>query len=189
MVRPRRHTGFSLVEVLIALAISVVLLLATMIALRSSFETYRRSAESVSANVSGRLIVERIQMMIRGGVDFQPLPAGPNTNSVDSDTISIQAADGTWTTIRWDAASDTIRWEQGADSWPLLEGVTQFVAGAGMPVSPFRMRFRDGRWMTHATVDLVVDGNDVTGTDIDLEDVPEMRFVGAAMPRRVAWGE
>ncbi|MCP4758796.1 MAG: prepilin-type N-terminal cleavage/methylation domain-containing protein [Planctomycetes bacterium] len=188
MVRPRRQNGFSLVEVLIALAISVVLLLATMMALRSSFETYRRTAESVSTNVSGRLIVERLQMMIRGGVDFLPLPIGMN-NSVDSDTISIQAANGTWTTVRWDAATDTIRWEQGADSWSMLEGVTQLVGGAGAPVSPFRMRFRDGRWMTHATVDLVVDGNGVTSTDLDLADVPEMRFVGSAMPRRVAWGE
>ncbi|MDP7070794.1 MAG: prepilin-type N-terminal cleavage/methylation domain-containing protein [Phycisphaerales bacterium] len=189
MVKSLRRRGFSLVEVLIALAISVVLLLATMMALRSSFETYRRSAESVSANVSGRLIVERLQMMIRGGVEFLPLPNGPNSNSVDSDSISIQSADGSWTTVRWDAPTSTIRWEQGANSWPMLEGVTQLLGGAGLPVSPFRMRFRDGRWLTHATIDLVVDGNDVTSTDLDQEDVPEMRFVGSAMPRRVAWGE
>jgi len=64
---------------LIALTISVVLLTATMMALRASFEMYRRSAERVSANVSGRLVIERAQMMIRGGVDFLDVssPAAP----------------------------------------------------------------------------------------------------------------
>ena len=74
MVRPVATRAFSLVEVLVALAITVVLLVATMLALRASFESYRRSAERVSMNVSGRLIIERVQMMIRGGVDFGPLP-------------------------------------------------------------------------------------------------------------------
>lgn len=185
----RSLRGFSLVEVLVALAITVVLMIATMFALRASFESYRRSAERVSANVSGRLVVERVQMMIRGGVDFGPVPASPTEGVVESDELSIQAADGTWTTLRWDEATSTLRWEQGADSWPLIEGATQLVGGVGDPISPFRMQFRDGRWLTNATIDLVVDGQRVTTTELDLEDVPEMRFVGSAMPRRVAWGD
>ncbi|MDP7030026.1 MAG: prepilin-type N-terminal cleavage/methylation domain-containing protein [Phycisphaerales bacterium] len=184
-----RRRGFSLVEVLVALAITVVLMIATMLALRASFETYRRSAERVSTNVSGRLVIERVQMMIRGGVDFGPLPATPTDAVVESDTLSVQAADGTWTTLRWDEPTATLRWEQGPDSWPLIEGATQLAGGVGDPIAPFRLQFRDGRWLTHATVDLVVDGQDVTTTELDLEDVPEMRFVGSAMPRRVAWGD
>ncbi len=184
----RSPTGFSLVEVLVALAISVVLLLATMMALRASFESYRRTAEQVSSNVSGRLVVERVQMMVRGGVDFGPLPPSPTDDLIASDELSMQSADGVWTTIRWDQDTSTLRWEQGEDSWTLMSGVTQDL-GAADPISPFRLKFRDGRWLTHATIDLVVDGDGVSSTDLDLEDVPERRFVGSALPRRVAWGE
>ncbi|MDG2053381.1 MAG: type II secretion system protein [Phycisphaerales bacterium] len=189
MVKQSRRRAFSLVEVLVALTISVILLTATMFALRASFESYRRSAERVSTNVSGRLIIDRVQMMIRGGVDFGPTPASPADVIVESDELSIQVADGTWTTIRWDDLTETVYWEQGSDSWPMLENVTQLVDGAGVAISPFRLRFREGRWLTHATIDLVVHGEGVTSTDIDLTEVPEMRFVGSAMPRRVAWSE
>ncbi len=185
----KRRRGFSLVEVLIALAITVVLMIATMLALRASFESYRRSAARVSSNVSGRLVVERVQMMIRGGIDFGPVPASPTESVVESNELSIQSADGTWTTLRWDEPTETLRWEQGSDSWPLIEGASQLVGGGGDPVSPFRMQFRDGRWLTHATIDLVIDGQGVSTTELDLVELPEMRFVGSAMPRRVAWGE
>jgi len=186
--RPRRR-GFSIIEILISLTISVVLLTAIMMALRASFETYRRSAERVSANVAGRLIIERAQMMIRGGVDFLPLPTGPGGGVLESDYLSIQSANGTWTTLRWDQLTETIRWEDGVDSWSMMDGVSQSVAGQITPRSPFRLTFRDGRWLTHATIDLVVSADGVTGTDLDAEEVPEMRFVGSAMPRRVAWAE
>ena len=120
MVRRPQRRAFSLVEVLVALTISVILLTATMFALRASFESYRRSAERVSTNVSGRLIIERVQMMIRGGVDFGPVPASPADVIVESNELSVQVADGTWTTIRWDEPTGTVFWEQGGDSWPLL---------------------------------------------------------------------
>ncbi len=188
-MKRRSARAFSILEILIALAISVVLLTATMMALRASFETYRRSAERVSANVAGRLIIERAQMMIRGGVDFVPLPAGPGGGVLESDFLSIQSASGTWTTLRWDQLTETIRWEDGVDSWSMLDGVSQNIAGGITPLSPFRLTFRDGRWLTHATIDLVVSADGITGTDLDMEDVPEMRFVGSAMPRRVAWAE
>jgi len=187
MVSQRRCSGFSLLEVLVALVISVVLLLATMVALRASFETYRRTAESVSGNVAGRLVVERLQMMVRGGIDFGPLPPGASDAIVTSDELQIRSADGTWTTIRWDAVNEVLLWEQGVDSWPLMEGVTQLVDGSVR--QPFHMRFRDGRWLTHVTVDLIVDGEGVTSTDLDFEQMPEMRFIGSAMPRRVAWAD
>jgi len=189
VVKRRSVRAFSIIEILIALAISVVLLTATMMALRASFETYRRTAERVSASVAGRLIVERAQMMIRGGVDFLPLPTGPGGGVLESNYLSIQSANGIWTTIRWDPFTETIRWEDGVDSWSMLDGVTQDVSGQIIPRSPFRLTFRDGRWLTHATIDLVVSADNVSGTDLDMEDVPEMRFVGSAMPRRVAWAE
>ena len=193
MVRRRcvvmhRSRGLSLIEVLIALAISAVLLLATLLALRASFESYRRSAEQVSSSVAGRLVVERTQMLIRGGVDFGPLPSSLSHEVIESDELQIQSANGAWVTIRWDAQTNTLRWEQDGDSWVMLSGVTQSLDGGG-PVSPFRLRFRDGRWLTHATLDLVVDGDAVAETDLDLVDVPLQRFVGSALPRRVAWME
>ena len=185
----KRRSGFSILELLLALAISVVLLTATMMALRASFETYRRSAERVSANVSGRLVVERAQMMVRGGVDFLPLPAAPTGDVLESDFLSIQSADGTWITLRWDPATESRLWEDGVTSSSMMDGVTQDVGGGEELLAPFRLTFRDGRWLTHATIDLVVSPDGQASTDLDMETVPEMRFVGSAMPRRVAWSD
>ncbi len=71
----------------------------------------------------------------------------------------------------------------------MMDGVIQSVSGQVMPQQPFRLTYRDGRWLTHATIDLIVVAHAGTATDLDIEEVPEIRFVGSAMPRRLAWGE
>ncbi len=71
----------------------------------------------------------------------------------------------------------------------MLEGVSQIPSGAKESVSPFRLTFADGRWLTSATIDLVIDGDDVAGTDLDGGDIEDMRFIGSAIPRRVVWAQ
>ena len=181
--------GLSTLEVLISLAISAALMAAVLGALVATFEGYRRTADSVSANVSGRLIIERAQVLIRGAIDFKPLPSAPTDAVVESDYLEIQMPDESWVTIAWDSSTETLRWEEGVDSWLMLEGVSQIPSGAKESVSPFRLTFADGRWLTSATIDLVIDGDDVAGTDLDGGDIEDMRFIGSAIPRRVVWAQ
>ena len=67
--------GFSLVEMLIALAISAALLVATLVALQTSFRAYQVTTDQASTHAVGRLVVHRMTAMIRSGQDFRPLPS------------------------------------------------------------------------------------------------------------------
>ena len=101
----RRRTGFSVPELMIALLISAMLLLATMIALGASFHAFQSTTRTVSTTVSGRIIIERIQAMVRSGTDFGPLPASPLDSVVASNAIEIDMGDNHWITLRWDEST------------------------------------------------------------------------------------
>tara|TARA_B100002051_G_C16702211_1_gene621660 strand:- start:265 stop:840 length:576 start_codon:yes stop_codon:yes gene_type:complete len=185
--RSRQRAGFSIPELLIALTISVTLLLATMFALSVSFTAFQSTTRSVSTGVTGRILVERLQTLIRTGVDFGPLPGSPLDSIVSSDTISIDMGNGQWVTLRWDEPTEALYWEQNGDSWPLLEGVTQLPTGETTPIAPFTMEFKDGRWLNRAVIDLVVEHDDAQDMTIEGDRNDQFRLIGSAMPRVTAW--
>ena len=70
-----RRRGLSLIEMMIALTISVTLLTATLAALDSMFKGYKQTTESASTHVVARIVVSRVLGMIRTGEGFAPVPA------------------------------------------------------------------------------------------------------------------
>jgi prepilin-type N-terminal cleavage/methylation domain-containing protein len=75
--RPGRRglrRAFSLIELQIALAISALLLTATLVALDTMFKGYEINADSASSHVVTRIAVNRVLAMIRMGTDFGPMP-------------------------------------------------------------------------------------------------------------------
>ncbi len=183
----RHRAGFSVPELLIALLISAMLLLATMIALDASFHAFQKTTRTVSTTVSGRIIIERLQAMVRSGIDFGPLPASPLDSIVSSDVIEINMGDDHWITLRWIESTSSLMWEDGPDSWPLLEGVTQMTPGSDSPVSPFTLEFKDGRWLHRAFINLVVQHDDAQDIQIEGDEISPLRLIGSAMPRLAAW--
>jgi prepilin-type N-terminal cleavage/methylation domain-containing protein len=90
--RSRRHRGFSMVEMLIALTISAVLMTATLGALDASFQQYKSTTESASTHVVSRIAMHRMLSMIRTGIEFGPFPTdvySPSQNPVVSDYIEF----------------------------------------------------------------------------------------------------
>jgi len=71
----RRRHGLSLIEMLIALTISATLLTAALAALNAMFKGYKQTTESASTHVVSRIVMSRIQGMLRTGEDFGPIPA------------------------------------------------------------------------------------------------------------------
>ena len=63
--RSARAGGFTLVELLMALAISAVLLTALTVALNASFHAYATAARSASTHASARLVMYRLLGAIR----------------------------------------------------------------------------------------------------------------------------
>lgn len=80
--------GLSLIEMMIALTISVTLMTATLAALDSMFKGYQQTTESASTNIVARIVMARLTGMIRTGSGFGPLPssvldAGENPIAAD----------------------------------------------------------------------------------------------------------
>jgi len=172
---------------MIATTLTAVLLVAVMVSLRASFHAYRETTESASTAVVGRIVMERLQALIRNGIDFAPYPGTLSDAVVESDALEIQRPDGTWVVIRWDPATGTLHWEDDGADWTLLEGVTQRPGGAASNVSPFALEFHRGRHLHRATIDLCVIPDDVRGLAIEGVESPELRLIGSAMPRNMAW--
>ena len=182
-----RKRGFSIPELLIAMTISTVLLLATMMALSASFHAFQETTRTASTGVSGRVVLERIQTLIRTGIDFGPLPSDPLASSMTSDSLEISTGEGTWITLEWDDETRTLFWNDGEGSWPLLEGVSQIVEEDGDPIPPFTLEFREGRWLERAVIDLVVEDDPQQNLQIERDQDEPIRLIGSAMPRVIAW--
>ena len=108
--------AFNLVELMIATALTSALLVAVMVSLHASFRAYRETTASASTGVVGRIVMDRLQALIRNGTDFAPYPGTLSDAVVESDVLEIQRTDGSWVTIRWVPATETLHWQdEGAD--------------------------------------------------------------------------
>lgn len=79
--RSGARSGFSIVEMLIALTISAALMTATLAALDASFQQYKSTTESASTHVVSRIVMHRMLSMIRTGVEFGPFPVDVYNNA------------------------------------------------------------------------------------------------------------
>lgn len=93
--------GLSLIEMMIALTISVTLLTATLAALDAMFKGYKQTTESASTHLISRIVVSRVLGMIRTGEGFGPTPLSVldrGENPLSSDFVQfVSARDGAGT--------------------------------------------------------------------------------------------
>lgn len=181
--------GFNLIEVILATAITAMVLVAVMVALDASFKAYRATTEATSSGISGRIVLERLQGLIRNGIDFAPYPGSLSATVIESDSLDIQRPDGSWITLTWDAGDSALTWTEGAATYTVLEGVTQLTDGATLPHAPFVLEYQLGRHLHRATIDLYVIPDDEQHLDIEGGLQPVLRLVGSAMPRNLAWNQ
>jgi prepilin-type N-terminal cleavage/methylation domain-containing protein len=188
--------GFSMVEVLISLAITATLLAATMAALNTSFKSYQVTSEGASTNVVARIVMQRLTAMIRTGDSFGPYPVNPIlTPEIESDFIEfvsfsdpstntervtrLERRDGTgedgpfelWYTLTT-FVDGTYQDEESA---PLLVGLNDVV---------FTMEFDVGPKLRRATVDLIIQPDDMQDLAVGSTlEAPTIRLVASASPR------
>jgi len=189
--RPRvRCRGFNLVELLIALSITSALLTAVFLALDASFVAYQRTTESSSTHTIGRLVVHRVQTLVRTGVEFGPVPLDPNQRIVQSNAIDIRLVEGgPIISIEWLPDTERLMYSvEGETPAVLLEGVIeQLDPDTGDPIPPFRLEYEQGRELYRATFDIAIRPDDSMNVELDDGDDVIIRLVGSAMPRQVAY--
>lgn len=188
--------GFSMIEVLISLAITSTLLTATMAALNTSFKGYQVTSEGASTNVVARIVMQRLTAMIRTGDSFGPYPVNPIlTPEIESDYIEFVSyrdpSTGTERVTRLERRDAT-----GAEGpYQLWYIVTTFVNGSyqdedtapllsGLNDVNFVMEFDVGPRLKRATVDLIIQPDDLQDLTVGASmDAPTIRLVASASPR------
>lgn len=188
--------GFSLVEMLIALAITAALLTASLSALDASFKSYKVTTESASTHVVSRIVMHRVMTMIRTGTEFGPYPddvLDPGQNPIVSSfiefvslddpendhrqvtTIERRAGDEPGSFDLWYVLEDTLGNTTTTDERPLIRGLRE---------ATFTLEYDIGPRLTQATVDLTIEPNDLQDADIFSSlETPTIRLVASTSPR------
>jgi prepilin-type N-terminal cleavage/methylation domain-containing protein len=172
--------GFTVIELLIGLAISSVLLTGLFASIQSSVHAYERSSADGVNRLTSRLLVERIALLVRTGVSFGPLPSNATINEVESDSLEITTQSGQQVTITWNSTDETLELDIDGISATVLGGVTQDVGGT--PITPFLLQYENGISLRRVTINLAVipDPEHQTAMDGDGELI---RLTASVMPR------
>lgn len=190
----RRAAGLSLVELLVALAITAMLLTATMVALDASFKAYADIAEQSSAQASTRLVTQRLLQLIRTSTAQGPLVGDTtvtpnavlNGNIITSPYVELVDSKGNLVRVEYRSATSelwlvtTVLGTNTAQAQPLMGGVTA-------ATFTNRRRMNDsGLWvLERATMDVTVTpGADAT---LSLENrTPQpIRIIASTVPRKL----
>ncbi len=191
--------GFSLAEVLIALAITGTLLTASLAALDASFKSYKVTTEGASTNVVTRMVMQRIMAMLRNGTEFGPYPTDVldrTQNPVHSSSVEfVTLDDGVNRQIVLLELRDPRDSNQGPhELWYVL---TTFVNGvetsmeqrpllSGVAALQFTLKYDVGPRLQRATVDLTVRPNDYQDASFGGDmTAPAIRLVSSVAPRRL----
>ncbi len=172
--------GFTVVELLIGLAIAAVLLTALFSALQSSIAAYSRSSADGVNRLTSRLFIERVALLIRTGSSFGPMPSVSTMDEVSSHYLELTTSNGQNVAIVWNSVDKTIEMNVDGVLSTVLGGVTQFAGGT--QITPFRLQYAKGSILERVTINLVVvpDLEYVTSMDESGEIV---RLTASIMPR------
>lgn len=172
--------GFTVIELLIGLAISSVLLTGLFASIQSSVDAYERSSADGVNRLTSRLLVERIALLVRTGVSFGPLPSSATIDEVESNSLEITTQSGQQVTITWNSTDETLELAIDGTSATVLGGVTQDVGGT--PIIPFLLQYENGISLRRVTINLAVvpDPEHLTAMDGEGEII---RLTASVMPR------
>lgn len=206
MRTPTRTTrrGFSMVELLLALAIVSMVLTSALVALDAAFKGYRATTDTASTHVVSRIVMHRVVAMIRNGTEFGPFPADvldSSQNPLSSDFIEFVSFEDEDEGIRQVTRIEFRQAGAGEDYGAVWFMLFTFNGGVleGQPVetrmipnvedASFVLEYAVGPRLVRATVDLLIRPNDdldPIGVEGRNENNNEpIRLVGSATPRRL----
>ncbi|MEX0887478.1 MAG: hypothetical protein WD009_13670 [Phycisphaeraceae bacterium] len=194
---------------LIALAITALLLTATVVAVDVSFRAYAIAAESASTQTATRMVTHRLLTMIRTSVAHEPLTPGGGVILYDPDPDDEDAVLDQNTMVSnyielLDTNNNHIRIEYNADEHRLYVTTTPYpwtatgqtrplLGGVHLPEGvdhgPFYLHRRIDRNGTfvlqRATMDIVVEPDEDNTLPVEAGNTQPVRMIASTMPRRL----
>lgn len=209
-LRTRAHRrGFSLIEMLIALTITATLLTAALSALDTAFKSYKFTTDSASTHVVSRIVVHRINSIVRNGVEFGPeMPEDflPETDPpFESDHLTFVAREDEENLIRVigrverrevDDLNDgpfALWYEEETYTNGTLTASEERPLLTGLLAATFFLRYDDLGVVSSITTDLTIKPNDFRESIAihagNLGDAPIIRLVSTINPRRIEYDD
>lgn len=191
--RATRSRGVGLAELLIALAISAMLLTATAVALDASFRAYRINQEQSSLIQRARLAIHRITTTIRQCEAHAPATSAllddfATGQNVTDTGIAMYNDAGDLVRFSYDSVTQRLSMTQGGTTRTLVEGVTQFQ----VVLEPMRSStsVRTGGvydLLSRATLLLTVRNSSDTASSTESTGQQDITVSTSVMPRRNIW--
>lgn len=197
-----RSTGLSLVEMLIALAITAMLLTATMVAIDASFQAYAAAAESASTQSATRMVINRLLTLVRTSTAHGPLLDDPSDtppvllladgSTIESYYIELVNSQNEHIRIEYRADSDEL-WLWRNDSYPAdlnfeNDEMQQPIMG-GVTDAKFythRRQDKNGVWvLERGSIDMTVVADDDASLALEGAELPPIRVIASTMPRKL----
>ena len=192
-VRGTARRGVTILELLIALSISALLLLATAVAVDASVRAYKNNQEQSTLIQRARIAIDRLTTVIRTTKDHAPYTATAASAFATGQTVTDIGIDlfdvnGIETDFRYDAPTQRILAVVAGKTYVLASGVTAFSIKLEPMRSPESIRTGGGWYLLQrATISLTVRTTGNTATASETTNTQSVTLSASVMPRRNTW--
>jgi prepilin-type N-terminal cleavage/methylation domain-containing protein len=198
-LQPRQlRRGFSIIEILVSLAITGTLLAASLVALDAAFKSYKQTVDGASTHVVSRMVMNRLMSMVRTGTEFGPSPhdvlLDPVIESTFIEFVTKDDGAGNRRIVRMERRAASTPERGPFELWYIqrdFAGVTVVANDerpmiTGLTECSFQLSYDVGPRLRRATVDMTIRPNDAQDASFhsDLE-VPTIRLVSSVSPRKL----
>jgi Tfp pilus assembly protein PilE len=196
-----RSAGLSLVELLISLAITAMLLTATMVAIDASFQAYAAAAETASTQTATRMVINRLLTLVRTSTAHGPLLDDPTDNppivmmpdgvTLDSYYLELLNPQGDLVRIEYRNAAHP---DNPNELWLIIDPED----GGAQQVQPIIGGVTDAKFYIHrrfdnegvlvlerASVDMTVEADDDAALALEGANLPPIRVIASTTPRKL----
>ncbi len=196
-----RASGISLVEMLIALAITAMLLTATMVAIDASFQAYAAAAESASTQSATRMVINRLLTLVRTSTAHGPLLDDPSDTPpvlllADGSTIQshyIQLLNPQGDLVRIEYRNSTHATNPN-ELWLVIDPA----GGGAQQQQPIMGGVTDCKFYAHrrfdsdgvlvlerGSIDMTVIADNDASLALEGAELPPIRVIASTMPRKL----
>ncbi len=196
-----KSQGLSLVELLVSLAITAMLLTATMVAIDASFQAYAVAAESASTQTATRMVVNRLLTLIRTSSAHGPLLEDPtdtppvillaDNETIESYFITLLNPQGDLIRIEY---RDATHLTTPNELWLIIDPV----GGGAQQSQPIMGGVTDAKFYTHrrfdsdgvlvlerGSVDMTIEADEEASLALEGANLPPIRVIASTMPRKL----